>query len=80
MPLVLNGVSFEINPKEKIGVVGRTGSGKSSLILSLIRLVELDTSSSEESKIEIDGIDISKIGLRYARTAMTLIPQDPFLL
>ena len=64
--------------------MGRTGSGKSSLILNLLRLVELDselgTSGVVKPKVMIDGQDISQIGLKHLRKAITLIPQDPFLL
>ena len=74
-PLVLKNLNFEINPKEKIGVVGRTGSGKSTLCLCLFRLLEAD-----KGKISIDDIDISSIGLEMLRKNLTIIPQEPTLI
>ncbi|KAJ2481526.1 Canalicular multispecific organic anion transporter 1 [Coemansia sp. RSA 2320] len=72
--LVLNNLSFAISSKEKIGIVGRTGAGKSSLTYALLRLVEADSGS-----IIIDGIDISTIGLSDLRSRISIIPQDPAL-
>eukprot|EP01124_Arcella_intermedia_P001504 TRINITY_DN10821_c1_g2_i1.p1 TRINITY_DN10821_c1_g2~~TRINITY_DN10821_c1_g2_i1.p1 ORF type:complete len:1056 (+),score=242.81 TRINITY_DN10821_c1_g2_i1:171-3170(+) len=69
---VLKDLSFTIYPKEKIGIVGRTGAGKSSIISSLFRIIEI-----YHGKIEIDGIDISQIGLQDLRTRLSIIPQDP---
>jgi len=74
LPLVLNGFTADIAPKEKIGIVGRTGAGKSSLLLALMRIVEL-----YDGSIVIDGIDISKIGLHDLRSHISIIPQDPVL-
>jgi len=74
-PLVLRNLTFEIKPKEKIGVVGRTGSGKSTLCLSLFRILEANS-----GKISIDGIDISEIGLEILRKNLTIIPQEPILI
>ena len=74
-PLVLKNLTFEIKPKEKIGVVGRTGSGKSTLCLCMFRLLEADN-----GKIYIDDIDISEIGLEILRQNLTIIPQEPTLI
>lgn len=74
LPLVLKGLTFEAAAGEKIGIVGRTGAGKSSLAQVLFRLVEL-----AGGKIEIDGIDLSKIGLDTLRTRLSIIPQEALL-
>lgn len=74
LPLVLKGVSFEVQGKMKVGVVGRTGSGKSSLVTALLRLVEVSSGS-----IFIDGVDVSKIGLNALRSRVSIVPQDPVL-
>lgn len=71
---VLKGLSFKIGAREKVGIVGRTGAGKSSLALALFRALE-----AEEGKILIDDIDIGLIGLRDLREAITIVPQDPTL-
>ncbi|PKI85788.1 hypothetical protein MVES_000539 [Malassezia vespertilionis] len=70
-PFALNDVSFTIQPGEKIGIVGRTGSGKSTLSLSFFRFLE-----AEKGSIFIDGIDISTITLESLRKRLTIIPQD----
>ncbi|XP_046548075.1 multidrug resistance-associated protein 1-like [Haliotis rubra] len=72
--LVLRNISFTVHGGEKIGVVGRTGAGKSSLMLSLFRLVE-----PAEGAIVIDGVDIADIGLHDVREKLAIIPQDPVL-
>lgn len=71
---ILRKLSFKINSGEKIGVVGRTGSGKSSITLALTRMVEICSGS-----IEIDGVDICKMSLNQLREHITIIPQDPIL-
>ena len=80
LPLVLNKVSFSAAKAEKIGIVGRTGSGKSSLILSLMRIVEMADVEEHGGYISIDGVKIDQVGLMYARSALTLIPQDAFVM
>jgi ABC-type multidrug transport system fused ATPase/permease subunit len=74
LDFVLKGISAEIYGSEKIGIVGRTGAGKSSLMAALFRLIELD-----KGYITIDGIDISKIGLYDLRSRLAIIPQDAVL-
>nr|XP_005155817.1 multidrug resistance-associated protein 7 isoform X1 [Danio rerio]XP_021329903.1 multidrug resistance-associated protein 7 isoform X1 [Danio rerio]XP_021335425.1 multidrug resistance-associated protein 7 isoform X1 [Danio rerio] len=74
LPNALDGVSVEVLPGEKIGIVGRTGSGKSSLFLALFRMVELN-----QGQILLDGVDISSVRLSDLRSKLAIIPQDPFL-
>ncbi|CUM57292.1 uncharacterized protein AC631_05781 [Debaryomyces fabryi] len=74
LPLVLKDLDVNIKPMEKIGVCGRTGAGKSSIMMALYRLVELNSGS-----VEIDGIDISTLGLNNLRSRLSIIPQDPIL-
>lgn len=71
---MLRGISFSAMSQEKIGIVGRTGAGKSSLTLALFRIIE-----AAGGKIVIDGVDISEIGLHSLRSRLTIIPQDPVL-
>ncbi|KAJ1718061.1 hypothetical protein LPJ61_006898, partial [Coemansia biformis] len=70
----LTDVSFSVAGREKVGVVGRTGSGKSSLIHAILRLVELDSGG-----ITIDSVDISTIGLHDLRSRICVVPQSPLL-
>jgi len=74
LPLSLRKISFSIEAGQRIGIVGRTGSGKSTLVQALFRLLEAD-----EGRIEIDGTDISKLGLHPLRTSISVIPQSPTL-
>ncbi|KAJ8577547.1 hypothetical protein ON010_g1657 [Phytophthora cinnamomi] len=74
LPLVLRGVSMEIQPGEKVGICGRTGAGKSSLMIALFRICDFDSGS-----IAIDGIDIEKVRLHDLRRGLAIIPQDPVL-
>ncbi|KAI0809920.1 putative ABC bile acid transporter [Xylaria sp. FL0064] len=74
LPPTLKGLTFTIKNGETVGVVGRTRSGKSTLILSLFRFLEAQAGS-----IYIDGIDISSLKLHNIRSRITLIPQDPIL-
>uniref|UniRef100_A0A1X7UX79 ABC-type glutathione-S-conjugate transporter n=1 Tax=Amphimedon queenslandica TaxID=400682 RepID=A0A1X7UX79_AMPQE len=74
LDLVLKNISCYIPGGQKVGIVGRTGAGKSSLTISLFRIIEADKGS-----ISIDGIDISMIGLSDLRSQLTIIPQDPLL-
>ncbi|GAB1195744.1 hypothetical protein APSETT444_005007 [Aspergillus pseudonomiae] len=71
---VLRNVSFTVQPGEKVGIVGRTGAGKSSLALALFRGLE-----AEKGRIVIDNVDIGSIGLRDLRESITIVPQDPTL-
>nr|GMD83307.1 ABC transporter C family member 2-like [Ipomoea batatas] len=74
LPPVLHGISFTISPSDKVGVVGRTGAGKSSMFNALFRLVEL-----ERGRIIIDDYDVSKFGLTDLRKVLGIIPQSPVL-
>ncbi|KAK3084438.1 hypothetical protein FSP39_013539 [Pinctada imbricata] len=74
LDLVLRGINVEIKHNEKIGIVGRTGAGKSSMTLSLFRLIE-----AAGGGIIIDGVRISDIGLHDLRSKITILPQDPVI-
>jgi ABC-type multidrug transport system fused ATPase/permease subunit len=82
-PVVLKGLTVSIGGGERIGVVGRTGSGKSSLLLCLLRIVEpeltCDDASQYRAPISIDGVDVLRIGLDDLRTKLGIIPQNPVL-
>ncbi|KAF9428970.1 hypothetical protein BGZ76_001983 [Entomortierella beljakovae] len=99
LDLVLKNVSFEIQAGEKLGIVGRTGAGKSSLTLALFRMIEsagshwiknpdpnsqqhgddITVQDEDGGKIEVDGVDISTLGLVDLRKSLAIIPQDPVL-
>lgn len=70
LPLVLRGLSLNVTGGERVGVVGRTGAGKSSIMSCLFRLVELTA-----GRIEIDGVDVAKIALKDLRSRISIIPQ-----
>ncbi|XP_023013490.2 probable multidrug resistance-associated protein lethal(2)03659 [Leptinotarsa decemlineata] len=70
---VLKSMSFVVQPKERIGIVGRTGAGKSSIISSLFRLYQT------EGSIVVDGVDIKTLSLEFLRSNISIIPQDPIL-
>ncbi|CDO77661.1 hypothetical protein BN946_scf184969.g12 [Trametes cinnabarina] len=74
LDLVLKDINVKINASEKVGIVGRTGSGKSSLLLSLFRIIE-----PASGTIYIDGVDITKVGLHDLRSAISIVPQSPDL-
>jgi ABC-type multidrug transport system fused ATPase/permease subunit len=80
-PLVIKGLNVEIKGGQRVGVVGRTGSGKSSLLLTLLRIVEpfVDPDEKYESPIVIDGVDVLRIGLTDLRSKIGIIPQNPVL-
>ncbi|CAD7932634.1 unnamed protein product [Amoebophrya sp. A120] len=77
LPLVLKNITLTIPAGTSLGICGRTGSGKSSLLLSLMRLVEPDYANGSVQKI--DNKDISKIGLHQLRRNLMIIPQDPVI-
>lgn len=74
LDLVLKNLSMSVKGGEKVGIVGRTGAGKSSMTLCLFRILE-----AAEGIINIDGVNISEIGLHNLRSMLTIIPQDPVL-
>jgi ABC-type multidrug transport system fused ATPase/permease subunit len=74
LPPVLKGLSFTVEKNQRVGVVGRTGAGKSSLTLALFRFLE-----ARQGQILIDGLDVSKIKLHDLRSRLAIIPQDPVL-
>lgn len=75
LPLVLKGVSLQITGGDRVGIVGRTGCGKSSLLMTLMRLTEI-----EGGGITIDGVDTQTVGLHNLREKAAIIPQDPAIL
>ena len=73
-PIILKDINYCFNGGEKIGILGRTGSGKSSILLSIARIIE-----PESGIITIDGINIQKINLDFLREHLSIVPQDPFI-
>ncbi|KAF7952508.1 uncharacterized protein EAE97_002005 [Botrytis byssoidea] len=74
LPAILKGLSFSVDKNQRVGIVGRTGAGKSTLSLALFRFLE-----ARAGTIMIDGIDISTLKLHDLRTRLSIIPQDPVL-
>ena len=80
LPLVIKKISFDIKENAKIGIVGRTGSGKSTMTLGLLRILELaGNEDGSMGKIVLDSENASELGLHYLRHNITIIPQDPTL-
>ena len=75
LPAALKNVTFDINAHERLGVVGRTGAGKSSLSMSFFRFLE-----AQQGSIIIDGQDISQLDLQSLRRSLSIVGQDPVLL
>ncbi|MCQ2817998.1 MAG: ATP-binding cassette domain-containing protein [archaeon] len=75
LSLVLENINLSINPGEKLGIVGRTGSGKSTIVLGLARIIE-----PYSGHILIDGVDISELSLKDLRRNLTIVSQDPFII
>jgi ATP-binding cassette subfamily C (CFTR/MRP) protein 1 len=74
LPLALNDINLSVLPKERVGIVGRTGSGKSSLTMALMRIVE-----SNVGYISIDNVDIAKVNIKFLRKNITIISQDSLI-
>ncbi|KAG0729445.1 Multidrug resistance-associated protein 7 [Chionoecetes opilio] len=73
-PYALRRVDFEVGAAEKVGIVGRTGAGKSSIFVALFRLVELS-----RGKVLVDEVDVSKLSLKKLRSSLAIVTQEPFL-
>lgn len=74
LPLVLKGLSFTISSGATCGIVGRTGSGKSSLLLALFDMIDI-----VGGRVLLDGVDVATVSLQDLRSQMAIIPQDPLL-
>lgn len=80
LPTVIKNISFDIESRAKIGIVGRTGSGKSTMTLGLLRILELaQNEDGTLGSIVLDKENIAEIGLHHLRHNVTIIPQDPTL-
>jgi len=80
LDFTLKGVSFEIKGGEKVGCIGRTGAGKSSLIQVIFRMVDHHKEEVlSDSHIKIDGVDITSLGLHFLRSNLSIIPQTPVI-
>ncbi len=77
LPDAISNVSLDVPGGSRIGIVGRTGAGKSSLIVALFRLVDRPLL---RGRVELDGVDLNDIGLHTARRALAIVPQTPLLL
>merc|ERR1712151_148127 len=74
MPRALDSLSLTLHAREKVGIVGRTGSGKSTIMGAIFRLFPLDG-----GQIVFGGVDIADVGLQQLRRQITIVPQDPIL-
>lgn len=74
LPPVLNDISIDVKPGERVGIVGRTGAGKSSMLMALFRMSELSS-----GRILVDGQDLRRLSLKEARSHLSIIPQDPVI-
>ena len=74
-PEILKNINIEIKPGEKVGIVGRTGSGKSSMVLALSRIFE-----PKIGEIKIDNVNIQNVDLDYLRQSISIVPQEPFII
>jgi len=80
LPLVLDNINFTIEGKQKVGIVGRTGSGKSTMLLVLTRCLEMqDETIKSGSYMKLDDVETHNIGLHELRKNITIIPQDPVM-
>ena len=73
---VLKNITYHVKPGTKVGIIGRTGAGKSSILQAIFRLVEID----DDGKIVISGLDTKEIGLHWLRKNISFVPQSPFLM
>lgn len=82
LPLVLDDISFGIESGQKVAIVGRTGSGKSTTLLAFMRILEMaeDSNKNPLGEVQIDGVPIQNLGLHELRRNLSIIPQDPFLM